>query len=149
MHMHDRSVGWETRDSGETFIGKFKPSDTKLIVKWHPHKWVSISSSVRYLVLPKIDVTEAGETYTYESSDCDVLYRGPRFFPNEPISKTEESCEALLVSTPGGAFGSLNIGYRFSPPISRKPKSMLYGYVATILFRTDAYVTMGSCSLVE
>ena len=147
--VEDRSVGWETRDSGETVIGKFKPSETKLIVKWHPHKWVSISSSVRYLVLPKIDVTEAGETYTYESSDCDVLYRVPRFSPNESISKTEESCEALLASMRGGAFGSLNVGYRFSPPISEKPKSMQYGYTQTILFRSNAYVSMGSCSLVE
>ena len=110
---------------------------------------MSISSSVRYLVLPKIDVTKAGETYTYESSDCDVLYRVTRFSPNEPISKMEESCEALLVSMRGGAFGSLDIGYRFSPPISRKPKSMQYGYTQAIFFPSNAYVDMGSCSLVE
>jgi hypothetical protein len=141
--VEDRSVGWETRDSGETVIGKFKPSETKLIVKWHPHKWVSISSSERYLVLPKIDVTEAGETHTYESSDCDGLYH------RLPKSKTDEICETLLASKPMSGFGSQHLGYVFSPRINEKPRSMQYAYSQTVFFRVAAYLDMGSCSLVE
>lgn len=147
--VEDRSVGWETRDSGETIIGKFKPSETKLIVKWHPHKWVNISSTERYLELPKIDVTEAGETHTYQSSDCDGLYRAPRFSSNLPISKMDEMCDSLLASMPRSNFGSPHVGYIFSPYISTKPRSMQYAYSQTILFRQNAYVNMGSCSLVE
>jgi hypothetical protein len=147
--VEDRAVGWETRDNGETVIGKFKPSESKLIVKWHAQKWVSISSSERFLVLPKIDVTEAGETFSYQSADCDGLYKGQPFYPAQLRSKTDEICESSLTSKPRGSFGSPDLGYVFSPAISTKPRSMQYAYSQTAFFRHNAYLNMGSCSLVE
>src|SRR5262245_28557168 len=71
--VEERSAGWETRDNGEVIVGKFKPDDSKAIVKWYSHEWMG-DGSQRSLRLPYVVVSEKGETYTYTSTLCSSVY---------------------------------------------------------------------------
>jgi hypothetical protein len=147
--VEERSVGWEVRDTGEEIVGKFRPSESKLIIKWYPEVWSGIAN-VRYLQLPRIEVSQSGQTFTYETTDCDSVYKYPLFDAKELTrSQLDNDCERKLRTRTFRQYGNGAIHYRFSKDFRDQPPSMNYVYTATIVFQTNAYLSRGSCARID
>jgi hypothetical protein len=107
---------------------------------------------VQYLQVPRIEVSQSGQTFTYETTDCDSVYRFPLFEPKEiPRSQLDSDCERKLKTSDFTflQYGGGAVHFRFSKDFRDQPPSMNYVYTATIVFQTNAYLSRGSCAKVN
>jgi hypothetical protein len=150
--VEERSVGWETKSNGQMTLGRFKPSENKIIVKWSPEIWLSSGDTgEKYLRVPKIEVSEGGETFKYESNTCDIIYRNtPMFKDLSGREKFDAHCHNLLNRPHGDDYyGSGGIMYVFEKRLRDEPASTTYLSVITASYTQRAYMSAGSCAKID
>jgi hypothetical protein len=131
----ERSVGWEGRSGGDV-VGKFKPSEEKMFVKWHP----ASPDDGTPLVLPRIEVTKGSEpTETLTFAGCD--FRDGAF--NRKIA--ERGCRADMIAKWPSVYGAPDFSVSFSNDPGVRRSSITYVSFLNII--QNAYLNRGTCVL--
>lgn len=151
--VEERSVGWEAREGSEDAVGRFRTSESPIIVTWNAQGWREFYPGKRFLQLSNIVVSENGKKYTHETANCDYIYHAPILFPDDDMSRParDEKCDEYLRS---GEFerevygGNVGNQFRFSQQLRERPQSMSYIHTRTLYFHI-ASLSRGRCTLID
>jgi hypothetical protein len=139
--VENRSVGWETRESGEEVYGKFKPAEERFFVRYYKS---TVGQHSDFITLAYIEVVENGVVSTHNTADCNIFFVS--FFLQQTSEfntkrRGVEYCDALGKNN---RFGNNGVEYNFFGKLDLLPMTIAYTYSQNIL-PDRAYLSKGQC----